>query len=487
LIKEEPTPLNVGDQTEGIVIKLDENSVIVQAGNRVGIIPIDTMRWARPPNPNLAAWEQQINHPNEALAVGDEILVRVENLSYQTEDKKPEENPLLEFRLEQEPLVQGALISHSLDGSIVAMVGGYDFEKSEFNRAIQAKRQTGSAFKPVIYSAAVDKGFTPATIIVDSPIVYGEAEQTEKWKPENYEQRFYGDTTFRTGLVKSRNVVTIKILQKISIPYALGYARKLGITSPLNPDLSLALGSSSLSLLEITKVFGIFPNRGKKVNTYFINKIIARDGTVLEEHLPVVPREVSQEEPINMTPITQEGEVLGEDTWFPSSPDEVISPQTAYIMTHLLQEVVLHGTGRSIRALKRPVAGKTGTTNDFTDALFIGFTPHLVTGVWTGHDDQTSLGKSESGGHAAAPIWLEYMKEAVKKFPVEDFPVPPKIVFASIDSVSGKLAGPNTKNPVYEAFISGTEPKAIDSGEGEEAERPLQDEETEEFFKEEIF
>ncbi|MFC2074725.1 penicillin-binding protein 1A [Bdellovibrionota bacterium] len=517
ILKEKPTPLSVGDEVSGIVTKLEDEWVYVQIGNRNGIIPFKTMHWARTPNPELAPWEDRIDHPDQALKVGDEILTKIINLNFEPdlnekseEETESNEEELLELRLEQEPKVQGALISYNLNGGILAMVGGYDFEKSEFNRATQARRQPGSAFKPVIFSAALDKGFTPATTIVDSPIVYGDAEQEEKWKPENYEERFYGDTTFRTALIHSRNVVTVKILQSIKIPYAINYAKKLGITSPLNHDLSLGLGSSSLFLSELTKVYAIFPNKGKKIDGHFITKIIDRDGNVLEEHVALSeeeqdsfpPKEDIQpleqekaEETYETTQAEEEFEPIDEEIpetpefeiIEPTDPNQTISPQTAFIMTHLLKEVVHHGTGRSIRPLGRPAAGKTGTTNDNTDALFLGFTPRIVTGVWTGFDDIASLGKSETGARAAAPIWLSYMKEAVKKFAVEDFAVPPKIVFASIDRETGALAGQDTKHPVYEAFLAGTEPTTTTPEPGEEEKRPLQTEETEEFFKKEIF
>lgn len=425
LTKDELTPIRVGDMVNGIVLTFDSNSVTVSVGNRKGTIPFDSMRWARTPNPELSSLETPLIHPGEALRVGDEILVKITGIT----------DTNLSLELEQEPIVQAALISYDSIGALVAMVGGYNFEKSEFNRATQALRQPGSAFKPFIYSAAIDKGFTPATIIVDSPIVYDDALRNQKWTPENYEQVFYGDTTLRTALIHSRNVVTIKILQDISIPYVIDYTKKFGITSPLNPDLSLALGSSVVTLEDLTRAYGIFMNQGRKLETHFIKKLVDRDGTILEEHLT-------------------------EDL-----PNQAISPQTAFIVTHLLREVVKFGTGRSIRSIGRPAAGKTGTTDNFTDALFVGFTPYLLTGVWTGIDDVSSLGKGEAGGKAAAPIWLDYMKEATKNYPARDFDTPEGIIFASIDRKTGKLASPDTEDPVNEAFLSGTEPKQLGVGE----------------------
>lgn len=451
LTKDELTPIRVGDIVHGIVLTFDSNSVTVGVGNRKGTIPFDSMRWARTPNPDLAGWETPLIHPGEILRVGDEILVKVTGIT----------NNSLSLELEQNPIVQAALISYDAAGALVAMVGGYSFEESEFNRAFQALRQPGSAFKPFIYSAALDKGLTSATIIVDSPIVYDDALRNQKWTPENYEQVFYGDTTLRAALIHSRNVVTIKILQDISIPYVIDYVKKFGITTKLSPDLSLALGSSVVSLDELTSAYGIFMNHGRKLPTHFITKLTDRDGNILEEFIP--------EKPFSGEPITQ------------PTNEQVISPQTAFLITHLLREVVQFGTGRSIRSLGRPAAGKTGTTDNFTDALFVGFTPQLLTGVWTGIDDVSSLGKGEAGGRAAAPIWLDYMKEAVKDLPVRDFDVPEGIVFTSIDRKSGKLAGPDTEDPVYEAFLAGTEPK--EAGTGSEGPEQPGAEESEEFLR----
>ncbi|OGQ34354.1 MAG: hypothetical protein A3F16_01220 [Deltaproteobacteria bacterium RIFCSPHIGHO2_12_FULL_43_9] len=449
--KEELTPIRVGDIVHGIVLTFDSNSVTVGVGNRKGTIPFDSMRWARTPNPDLAGWESPLIHPGEVLRVGDEILVKVTGIT----------DTSLSLELEQAPIVQAALVSYDSIGALVAMVGGYSFEDSEFNRASQALRQPGSAFKPFIYSAALDKGFTPATIIVDSPIVYDDALRNQKWTPENYEQVFYGDTTLRTALIHSRNVVTIKILQNISVPYIIDYAKKLGFTANFTPDLSLALGSSVVALDELTTAYGIFMNHGRKLSTYFIKKLTDRDGNILEEFIP--------KQPLSAESITTE-----------TPSDQVISPQTAFLVTHLLREVVQFGTGRSIRSLGRPAAGKTGTTDNFTDALFIGFTPYILTGVWTGIDDVSSLGKGEAGGKTAAPIWLDYMKEATKDFPVRDFDVPEGIVFASIDRKTGKLATTDTEDPVYEAFLAGTEPK--EPGTGGEQQQPGA-EESEEFLR----
>lgn len=302
---------------------------------------------------------------------------------------------------------EGALLCLETNtGFIKVMIGGKDFKKSQFNRAVQACRQPGSAFKPIIYAAALDKGYTPASIIYDYPIIFVEENEKDKsikvWRPHNYEGRFYGKTSLREALVHSRNTVTVRLLNNIGIKYAINYARKLGITSPLNPDLSLALGSNCVSLLELTTAYAVFANQGQYLRPIAITKIIDAKGHILEENLP--------------------------------QPQPVISADTAYIITNILADVIKKGTGRRVRRFKRPVAGKTGTTNDYTDAWFIGYTPYYVTGVWIGYDTLKSLGEHETGGKAAAPIWLYFMKEVEKELPIKPFSIPPNVTFAKIGS-----------------------------------------------------
>ena len=283
------------------------------------------------------------------------------------------------------------------------MVGGRDYKKSQFNRAIQARRQTGSAFKPIVYASALDKGYTPASIIVDSPIVFTWGDK--KWKPKNYDGKYLGPTTLKNALTHSINVVTVKIAQNIGIDYIKDYAKKLGISSSLHDNLSMALGSSSISLYELTKAYAVFANQGYRFNPIFIKKILDRDGNLLEENFPLFyPKELPDEELI-------------------------LTPQTAYLMTNLLESVVQNGTGWRAKALARPVAGKTGTTDQFMDAWFIGYTPELITGVWVGFDDEKSLGDDETGARAASPIWVTFMSKILKDRPIKDFPIPEGIEF----------------------------------------------------------
>ena len=328
--------------------------------------------------------------------------------------------------------VQGALIA--LDpqtGYILAMVGGRDFAASQFNRATQARRQAGSAFKPIVYAAALDKGFTPATVIVDEPFSYIDVPGKEPWEPQNFDREFWGPITFRKALTFSRNVVTVKIAQSIGIEYLIQYARNLGIKSKLEPNLSLALGAANVSLLEMTNAFGVFAAQGYRAEPILITRIVDKDGNILEEVEP--------------------------------SAIEVISPQTSYLITSLMQSVIQEGTGQRAKALGRPAAGKTGTTNDTRDAWFLGFIPQqLVAGAWMGYDIEKPLGTHETGAVAALPIWLEFMKEVVDGKVVENFSVPEGIVFTKTDAVTGEPVGP--KQPaksgkvIFECFKEGTEP-----------------------------
>ncbi len=329
---------------------------------------------------------------------------------------------------------QGALIAlEPQSGYILAMVGGRDYSQSQFNRATQAKRQAGSAFKPIVYAAALDKGFTPATIIVDEVFSYEDVPGKEPWMPLNFDREFWGPVTMRRALTFSRNVPTVKIAQSIGIDYLIHYAKNLGIKTKLEANLSLALGAANVTLLELTSAFGVFAAQGFRTEPSLITRITDKDGNILEESDPTAV--------------------------------EVISPQTAYLITSLLQSVIQEGTGQRAKALGRPAAGKTGTTNDIRDAWFIGYIPQkLVAGSWIGYDIEKSLGSHETGAVAALPIWLEFMKEAVTEIPVENFAVPDEIVFVKIDAETGEAVRPSqpaqSGKTLIECFKEGTAPPA---------------------------
>jgi penicillin-binding protein 1A len=429
-IELEKAPLDEGKITQGVVIEVNNqnDTVVVRVGNTLGVIRIEDMRWARKPDPEIAYFQARVQHPGEVLSVGDVILVKVKNKLFNTDRWW--------LDLEQVPKAQAALLCiESETGHVKVMVGGMDFRESQFNRAVQSRRQPGSAFKPIIYAAALDKGYTPATMIIDSPIVYQDAEHDFTWKPRNYKEKFFGPTLFRDALAKSRNVVTIKILKDIGIDYAIDYAATLGITSKLNRDLSIALGSSGVSLLELVKAYSVFNNLGYLISPVFITKVEDRDGNVIEESSPV--------------------------------REKVIEKNTAYIMTNLLEGVVKYGTGHRLKALNRPVAGKTGTTNNLHDAWFVGYTPRYTTGTWVEFDDESSLGKGETGSRAASPIWLGFVHNILEGKPVKVFQVPEGVVFSKIDAETGLLPIPESKKTIFECFKEGSVPteytKAPDS------------------------
>jgi penicillin-binding protein 1A len=446
-------PLEPGKVTEGLVIAVDDEgkNVTVRIGGVKGILPLEHMGWARKPDPDVLHINALVSLPSEVLSPGDVILVRIvsrlEDEGKQETEGEPdeEENKGWILALEQVPEVEGALLCMEAETGLVrAIIGGRDFRTSQFNRAIQSKRQPGSAFKPIIYAAALDRGYTPATMILDAPIVFEDTAHDFVWKPKNYEDKFYGPTLFRNALAHSRNVVTIKILKDIGIDYVIDYAGQLGIESPINRDLSIALGSSGTSPLELVRAYSVFAHQGYRMVPIFVTKVVDRKGNILEENNP-------------------EGE-------------SVISKETAYIVTNLLQGVVKEGTGRKVRSLNRPVAGKTGTTNNLYDAWFLGYTPCYVTGVWVGFDNEKPLGKRETGARAAIPIWLSFMKEILADKPIRVFPVPNGIVFAKIDTETGLLAIPESKKTIFECFKEGSAPT-------EYTERPGSITEQGQFFK----
>ncbi|MBW2450747.1 MAG: penicillin-binding protein, partial [Deltaproteobacteria bacterium] len=351
-----------------------------------------------------------------------------------------------ELALEQQPLAQGALLAIEPNtGLIKAMVGGYDFRTSQFNRVIQARRLPGSAIKPLIYAAALDKGYTPATVMLDTPLIFKERLETgeiKEWKPKNYSKRFYGPVPVRTALAKSHNVITIKILEDIGVRYAARYLRKLGIETPIDEDLTMALGSSALTPMELAGAYAVLANGGVKIRPTYITRIFDRDGKILESidpaDFPTGPQ--------------------GDQRLITNIQTRVISPETAYLITNLMESVVQSGTGWRAKSLKRPVAGKTGTTNDLKDAWFVGYVPQLLAVTWVGYDQERPLGKKETGSQAAAPAWVAFMERAVADLPIEHFPVPDRIEFRPIDPETGLLAPEDSQSVVIEAFAPGTVP-----------------------------
>jgi penicillin-binding protein 1A len=304
----------------------------------------------------------------------------------------------------------------------MAFVGGYYFFKSVYNRAVQARRQPGSAFKPFVYLAALEAGLTPASVVDDSPVSYA-VGSAKPWKPDNYDRKFRGPITYQRALEESINVATVRVQERIGIRHTVDVARRLGVESPLHENLSIALGTSDLTLLEITSAYGTLANGGLWHRPTAIRHVLDGKGKLLEEYVP-------------------EGR-------------QAISPELAYVMTHMMRGTIDRGTGAAAKALSRPAAAKTGTTQDYSNAWFIGFTPQLATGVWVGYDRPRSLGKDETGSRVAVPIWTAFMSQALAGQPAQDFAVPPGIVMATVDLDPGGSCG----KPVTMAFIAGTEPR----------------------------
>jgi penicillin-binding protein 1A len=367
-------PLEPGGYVHALVTDSTAALAIVKFGRYSAPITAAEMKWTGHKS------------PKEIMAVGDIVYVRVESLD-------PPDNA--KIMLEQDAGAQGALLAlDNATGDIKAMVGGRDFDVSQFNRSTQALRQVGSSFKPYVYTAIMDNGGSPDDIILDAPVTFMTA--SGPYAPHNYDERFEGNITLRRALAQSRNIPALKLADRIGIKTVIEYTRRFGITSALPPYLPVALGAADITLYEQTAAFTTFPNDGVRVTPRYIRKVTDYDGRVLEENYPEVK--------------------------------DVVSSRTARVMTAMLREVVEHGTAaRAGAELKHPLGGKTGTTNDFTDAWFIGFSPSLTCGVWMGFDEKKTLGKSETGGHAALPLWIAFMKTALLGHDQEDFSPPPDV------------------------------------------------------------
>lgn len=481
---------------------------VTLAANQSGTIALPDMEWAREPDPDENPKYGKLKHPNEALSVGDVVEVRISAIKADeargaeplSEDAEGAYLPAYSYELSlyQEPVVQGALLSLDPNtGRIRAMVGGYDYETSKFNRAVQALRQPGSAFKPIIFSKALSHGYTASSTILDAPVTYQGASDDEVWKPKNYIDRFSGEVTLREALTRSINTIPVKILMELGIDYTINYARDLGIESELAHDPTLALGSSSVTLLDLCRAYSVFANGGYRINATMIEQVRAADGQLLYEKKDPWHRAANPELPppapevMSGTlelPHFEDGDEPGGrpgnlpmfGPWIKPAFENmtleerarritrvsanarrlgrVTSPAAAYVMTNLLHNVISRGTGHRAAALGRPAAGKTGTSNNNVDAWFLGYTPHLLTGTWVGYDDRTSLGHFSAGGNTGAPMWLDHMQTVLADEPVADFAVPEGVVFAAIDAESGKLSRPGGEGVVFQAYLDGTQP-----------------------------
>jgi penicillin-binding protein 1A len=421
LLSWESQSIEPAEVYDAIVLAVSRNEAAVRLKNAVGRMAGKDIGWTK------------ARGLDAILKRGDVIQAKVLSFDAAAGEAR--------VSLDQKPIRNGAFVAiDPRTGQVKALVGGYSFRDSQFNRAVQAPRQTGSAIKPLLYTAALEHGFTPATVIKDEPITFIDRWDNEPWSPKNYDRQYKGAVTVRTGLEQSRNVVTATLLDNISPQVGVEYCRRFGITSPVYPFLSLSLGTFEITLLEMVSAFSTFPDKGVRFKPYFITRIEDKDGNVLEE------ARVESE--------------------------EVISPQTAYMMTYLMRGVVESegGTAAAVSVLGWPLAGKTGTTDKYSDAWFLGFSPDLCAGVWVGHDKPIPLGERQTGAAAALPIWQEFfarvIDDARKKaeadgvvdFEPADFEVPPNLVFVEIDKKTGLLATPACRFPFLEVFFPGTEP-----------------------------
>jgi penicillin-binding protein 1A len=419
---EEQSPLTaLTRRLKAVVVAVDDKRVQVHWEGGEGIIPLESMLWAYPTNPDIDSERRRLRRPSDALKVGDVILADL------TETRGQDKKPLL--TLAQEAIVQGALVAlEAHTGYLRALVGGYDFSRSQFNRATQAIRQPGSAFKPIIYATALQKGISPARVLVDAPIVHEQADG-KIWKPSNYDGNFWGPITLAEALAHSRNIIAVKLLEAVGVKNVVEYAKRLGIRSPMAPTLALGLGASGLTLLELTTAYNVFASQGVHHDPVAVRWVEDAEGQVLEKHV-----------------------LLGE---------RVMSEQQAFVMTSMLQGVVQRGTATRAKVLNRPVAGKTGTTNDFIDAWFVGYSPTLVAGVWVGIDDRESLGYKEAGGRAALPIWIEFMQQALERVPLQEFVAPPHIRLVRIHPRTGASSEPGSGTTIQIALTEETMPRAM--------------------------
>ncbi|MFN3462110.1 MAG: penicillin-binding protein 1A, partial [Oceanibaculum sp.] len=431
------TPAGLAPWRLAVVLEVanDRATVGLTDGGR-GTIPFAELRWARPwlEDQRVGA---EVRRAGDVLAVGD--VVAVEAL--------PSEG---NFSLRQIPNVEGALVAmdpHT--GRVLAMSGGWSFQESQFNRVTQANRQPGSSFKPFVYMAALDNGFTPATVIIDGPVVLDQGPGLPKWKPTNYSNEFYGPQPMRIGIEKSRNLMTVRLAAMVGMPKVVDYARRFGVMDDLPPLLSMSLGAGETTLMRMTAGYAMMVNGGKRISPHVIDRIQDRNGQTLYRH-DARPCEGCLVEGWDGQSVPR----------IPDQREEVVSPVTAYQMTSMLQGAVLRGTGRTIAELNRPLAGKTGTTNDSFDTWFVGFSPDLAVGVFVGFDQPRTLGPREAGSTVAAPIFKSFMAEALEGEPSIPFRVPAGVQFVRIDAASGQLAQSGSGGPVIlEAFRPGTAPE----------------------------
>jgi penicillin-binding protein 1A len=438
-----PFPSDLSEWLPAVVTETGESSAMIVFGDgEEGLIPLAEMKWARPVD-EKGNRGPAVKAPADILRPGD--VVAVEKLP--ATEGQAEDNL---YALRQIPAINGALVA--LDphtGRVVALAGGFSADSSEFNRATQARRQPGSAFKPFVYLAALDNGFTPSSMILDAPFVIDQGPGLGPWRPANYSDKFYGPSPLRVGIEKSRNVMTVRLAQKIGMDTVSDYARKFGITEDLPQLLAMSLGAGETTLLKLTAAYGMLVNGGHAIEPTLIDKIQDRSGRNVLAYA-----DYSCPECANVKPDALDVPVLSD------LRAKVADPRTSYQVVSMLEGVVKRGTGRRIASLNRPLAGKTGTTNESRDTWFIGFSPDLAVGVFVGFDTPKPLGRHETGSSVAAPIFKSFMGDALKNEPPVPFRVPKGIQLVRVDQATGLPARGNSKSVILEAFLPGTIPTA---------------------------
>ncbi len=398
-----------GDILPAVVRSVDDTTATLRIGDLSAELTRTGMQWTN------------TRSPREILKAGDLIEVELTKI----------EGKNATVTLDQTPLIEGALVAiDNHTGEVLAMVGGYSFSRSKFNRATQAYRQMGSTVKPILYTAAIDRGLTPTTILVDEPTTFDAGAGQPPYSPRNYDRKFMGPLTLRRALEQSRNIPSVKVIDMLGPTQVAAYAKKFGFAQDFRPFLSMALGAQEVTLLEITSAYSAFPNHGIRMEPYLAAAINDRDGSLLEERRP--------------------------------QPRDAIRADTAYVLTNLMQGVVQHGTAAAANSLNWPIAGKTGTVDDNTDAWFVGFDPNITVGVWIGNDEKKPIGYNETGATAALPMWMDFMKVYIDLYGNREnppkFESPGNIVFMPVDRYTGEPASGESGALVNEAFISGTQP-----------------------------
>ena len=401
----------------------------------VGIMPVEGVKWAKAPSGPQRG--KAITKVSQVLEPGDVIYV------------EPLAGKDGQFRLRQVPEVSGAMVvMDPWTGRVLALVGGFSYDQSQFDRATQANRQPGSSFKPFVYATALDNGYTPSSVVLDAPLSIEQGSGQQAWTPENYEGKFYGPSTLRFGLEHSRNVMTVRLAQDVGMPLIAEYARRFGVYENMPPYLSFSLGAGETTVLKMTAAYSMFANGGHKVTPTLIDRIQDRFGKTVYRHDSRECRGCDSAKFDNQP----------EPTLVNTKDEIVLDPMTAYQITEMMEGVVQRGTATVMREVGKPIAGKTGTTNDEKDAWFMSFTPNLAVGVYMGYDKPRHLGRGATGGHLAAPIAKEFYKMALADKPGVPFAPPPGIKLIRVDPKTGMRAAPGQGGTILEAFKPGTGP-----------------------------